>query len=98
MDYNYDAYKDTYDDPEVAYKQVSSALMMLSEGINKSQDQMCIRDRDYGTKVFQSSALDAFPIRKMCIRDRINSFYFVGCAIDGMGDGYCRQKIETTVA
>lgn len=24
---------------EVAYKQVSSALMMLSEGINKSQDQ-----------------------------------------------------------
>ena len=30
---------DTYDDPEVAYKQVSSALMMLSEGINKSQDQ-----------------------------------------------------------
>ena len=29
----------TYDDPEVAYKQVSSALMMLSEGINKSQDQ-----------------------------------------------------------
>lgn len=40
LDYNYDAYKDTYDDPEVAYKQVSSALMMLSEGINKSQDQI----------------------------------------------------------
>lgn len=40
LDYNYDAYKDTYDDPEVAYKQVSSALMMLSEGINKSQDQV----------------------------------------------------------
>lgn len=39
LDYNYDAYTDTYDDPEVAYKQVSSALMMLSEGINKSQDQ-----------------------------------------------------------
>lgn len=39
LDYNYDTYKDTYDDPEVAYKQVSSALMMLSEGINKSQDQ-----------------------------------------------------------
>ena len=36
-------YKDTYDDPEVAYKQVSSALMMLSEGINKSQDQV-VRD------------------------------------------------------
>ena len=43
VDYKYDAYKDTYDDPEVAYKQVSSALMMLSEGINKSQDQV-VRD------------------------------------------------------
>lgn len=30
---------DTYDDPAEVYKQVSSALMMLSEGINKSQDQ-----------------------------------------------------------
>lgn len=40
LDYNYDTYTDTYDDPEVAYKQVSSALMMLSEGINKSQDQL----------------------------------------------------------
>lgn len=39
LDYNYDTYTDTYDDPEVAYKQVSSALMMLSDGINKSQDQ-----------------------------------------------------------
>lgn len=39
LDYNYNTYTDTYDDPEVAYKQVSSALMMLSEGINKSQDQ-----------------------------------------------------------
>lgn len=39
LDYNYDSYTDTYDDPEVAYKQVSSALIMLSEGINKSQDQ-----------------------------------------------------------
>lgn len=39
LDYNYDTYTDTYDDPEVAYKQVSSALMMVSEGINKSQDQ-----------------------------------------------------------
>lgn len=38
-DYNYDTYRDTYDDPEVAYKQVTSALMMLSEGINKSQDR-----------------------------------------------------------
>ena len=40
LDYNYDAYTDTYDDPEVAYKQVSSALMMLSEGMNKSKEQL----------------------------------------------------------
>lgn len=40
LDYNYEAYTDTYDDPETAYKQVSSALMMLSEGINKSKDQL----------------------------------------------------------
>lgn len=39
LDYNYEAYTDTYDDPEVAYKQVSSALMMLSEGMNKSKEQ-----------------------------------------------------------
>lgn len=39
LDYNYDSYKDTYNDPEVAYKQVTSALMMLSDGINKSKDQ-----------------------------------------------------------
>lgn len=39
LDYNYDTYTDTCDDPEVAYKQVSSALMMLSEGMNKSKDQ-----------------------------------------------------------
>ncbi|WP_321478912.1 hypothetical protein [uncultured Bacteroides sp.] len=39
LDYNYATYTDTYDDPEIAYKEVSSALMMLSESINKSQDQ-----------------------------------------------------------
>lgn len=39
LDYNYDTYTDTCDDPEVAYKQISSALMMLSEGMNKSKDQ-----------------------------------------------------------
>ncbi|MEG1563747.1 MAG: hypothetical protein RR365_08480 [Bacteroides sp.] len=50
LDYNYDAYTDTYDDPEVAYKQVSSALMMLSEGINKSQDQQIV-DSVSATKV-----------------------------------------------
>lgn len=37
LDYNYDAYKDTYNDPQVAYRQISSALKMVSEGINKSQ-------------------------------------------------------------
>lgn len=39
LDYNYDSYTDTYSDPEVAYKEVSSALMMLSEGLNKSEQQ-----------------------------------------------------------
>lgn len=39
LDYNYDTYKDTYQDPQVAYEQISSALMMVSEGINKSQEQ-----------------------------------------------------------
>jgi hypothetical protein len=37
LDYNYNNYRDTYDDPDVAYKKVSSALMILSEEINKSQ-------------------------------------------------------------
>lgn len=52
LDYNYDAYTDTYDDPEVAYKEVSSALMMLSEGINKSQDQL-IADSVSATKTVE---------------------------------------------
>lgn len=52
LDYNYDAYTDTYDDPEVAYKQVSSALMMLSDGINKSQDQL-LADSLSGTKTVE---------------------------------------------
>ena len=39
LDYNYDAYKDTYNDPQVAYRQISSALLMVSESINKSQGQ-----------------------------------------------------------
>lgn len=38
-DYNYDTYTDTYDDPQVAYKEVSSAIMMLSKNINKSREQ-----------------------------------------------------------
>ncbi|MCK9159131.1 MAG: hypothetical protein WCR45_00380 [Bacteroidaceae bacterium] len=39
LDYNYKDYKDTFHDPEVAYKKVSSALMMLSEEIKKSKSQ-----------------------------------------------------------
>ena len=44
LDYNYETYKDTYDDPQVAYEQISSALKMVSEGINKSQSQQHIAD------------------------------------------------------
>ena len=44
LDYNYESYKDTYNDPQVAYKQISSALMMVSEGINKSQGQEHVMD------------------------------------------------------
>ena len=36
-EYNYDSFVDTYDTPEAAYQQVSSALWMISEGINKSK-------------------------------------------------------------
>ena len=35
--YDYENYVDTYDNPEAAYQQVSSALMMISESINKSK-------------------------------------------------------------
>lgn len=38
FDYNYDEYTDTYTDPEVAYETISSALMMLSECLNKTED------------------------------------------------------------
>lgn len=40
LEYNYDSYVDTYDDPEVAYKEVSSALMMVSESINKPDESL----------------------------------------------------------
>jgi len=40
LDYNYESYKDTYKDPQMAYEQLSSALMKVSEGINKSQTQL----------------------------------------------------------
>lgn len=37
-DYNYESYTDTYSDPESAYQGVTSALRMVSEGINKAQE------------------------------------------------------------
>jgi hypothetical protein len=40
LDYNYNNYRDTYDDPNLAYKKVSSALIILSEEINKSRSQI----------------------------------------------------------
>lgn len=40
LDYNYETYKDTYNDPEVAYEKISSALMKVSEGIHKSQSKL----------------------------------------------------------
>ena len=36
-DYNYDAYKDTYTDPQSAYGTVSEALQIVSESFQKSQ-------------------------------------------------------------
>lgn len=39
LDYNYDSYTDTYTDPQVAYEQVSSALMRVSERINQLHRQ-----------------------------------------------------------
>ena len=41
-DYNYENYIDTYDNPEAAYQQVSSALMMISESINKSKQLQAV--------------------------------------------------------
>jgi len=38
-DYNYDAYEDTYTDPQTAYGEISDALMTVSESINKYQEQ-----------------------------------------------------------
>lgn len=37
-DINYAAYKDTYDDPAVAYDKVENALELVSEGISKAVD------------------------------------------------------------
>lgn len=37
-DINYAAYKDTYDDPAVAYDKVENALELVSEGISKAEN------------------------------------------------------------
>ena len=37
-EYDYDNYTDTYDNPDIAYQQVSSALLMVSEKINTSKN------------------------------------------------------------
>ncbi len=44
LDYHYENYKDTYEDPQVAYEQISTALRMVSEGIHKSQAQKLMSD------------------------------------------------------
>lgn len=44
LDYNYESYKDTYNDPQVVYERITSALMMVSEGINKFQEQKHVMD------------------------------------------------------
>ena len=36
-DINYAAYKDTYDDPAMAYDQMEDALMLISEGFSQAQ-------------------------------------------------------------
>ena len=36
VSYNYNGYKDTYSDPQVAFEQVSSALKTVSEGLRES--------------------------------------------------------------
>ena len=38
-DYNYDAYKDSFTDPQTAYGEISDALSAVSESINKYQEQ-----------------------------------------------------------
>lgn len=37
VEYDYDAYTDTYDSPEVAYQEITSALLMVSESISQTK-------------------------------------------------------------
>lgn len=50
LDYNYDSYTDTYNDPQVAYKEISSAIMMVSERINKSKEVLAADSTAAGVK------------------------------------------------
>lgn len=43
-DYDYESYNDTYDSADVAYEQVSSALLMVSEVIKVSQVEKMLPD------------------------------------------------------
>ena len=38
-DYNYENYKDSYDDPEMAYDQISDALQMVSQSLSEASKQ-----------------------------------------------------------
>ena len=38
-DYNYESYKDSYDDPAMAYDQVSDALQMVSQSLSEAARQ-----------------------------------------------------------
>lgn len=38
-DYNYENYKDSYDDPEMAYDQISDALQMVSQSLSEATKQ-----------------------------------------------------------
>lgn len=46
QEYNYEHYQDTYNDPEIAYDQVSYALKMVARGLNDSvfTDSMHLSD------------------------------------------------------
>lgn len=38
-DYNYENYQDSYNDPEMAYNQISDALQMVSQSLNEASKQ-----------------------------------------------------------
>lgn len=38
-DYNYETYQDSYNDPEMAYDQISNALQMVSQSLNEASVQ-----------------------------------------------------------